>query len=495
MKKIIILLLIISAVTALRIYRIDQKNLWFDEVYSWHISQGSVERIVAETTGDIHPPFYYIILKYWTEIFSDSVISMRLLSVLLSVLSLYFIYRISLIFLKSDNLAYLVLLLYAVSPLNIYYSQEVRMLNLNLFLSLGSVYFFTSLTESRKKGHSMLYIVFTTLAVYTHYFGLLILFTEMIISILIIIKIPEGKKRAIKILTYTIVVNILYLPWYPVFIIQSAKGQPWRQEQNLTKAFGDLRDYFKDMFFSSYYSYESKGIIILAEFSCAILLILILYILYTMWKSRNKLIQDKLFISLFFFIPLSASLIITLNQSILLSRYLSTVIPFFFMTAVFVLFSRFSKKTAAAAYIFILVISITGTYIYSENSFKNNDYRKIISYIESNYREGDRIIAEPHFMGWSINYHILHSNSVLTPPEVLGWDLKMQIDSLRIQNKPGNIWFITDYSSLEKEKYDSLTVLMNNAGYDNISEKTFYIIPARVRVDYFSKQGINDLTN
>ncbi|MBL8008172.1 MAG: glycosyltransferase family 39 protein [Ignavibacteria bacterium] len=495
MKKTIILLIIISAVTALRIYKIDQKNLWFDEIYSWHISQGNVEKIVAETTGDIHPPFYYIILKYWTEIFSDSVISMRLLSVLLSVLSLYFIYRISLIFLKSDNLAYLVLILYAVSPLNIYYSQEVRMLNLNLFLSLGSVYFFTVLTDSRRKGYSVLFIVFTTLAVYTHYFGLLILFTEMVILILIIINIPEDKSRALKVLTYTIAVNILYLPWYPVFIIQSSKGQPWRQEQNLIKAFGDLRDYFKDMFFSSYYSYESKGIIMFAEFSCAILLILILYILYTIWKSRNKFIQDKLFISLFFFIPLSAAIIITLNQSILLSRYLSTVIPYFFMTVVYILFSKFSKKAATAAYIFILMISITGTYIYSENSFKNNDYRKIISYIENNYREGDRIIAEPHFMGWSINYHISHSNSILTPPEVLGWNLNMQIDSLRIQNKPGSIWFITDYSSLEREKYDSLNLLMNTAGYDNITGKTFYIVPARVRVDYFSKQRINDLTN
>ena len=53
----------------MRVYGIEQKNLWFDELYSWHISEGSAKQIIIETSGDIHPPFYYIVLKYWIFLF------------------------------------------------------------------------------------------------------------------------------------------------------------------------------------------------------------------------------------------------------------------------------------------------------------------------------------------------------------------------------------------------------------------------------------------
>ena len=106
----------------------------------WH--RAVSKKLLVMTSGDIHPPLYYITLKFWIGLFSDSIFSMRALSVLLSILSIFFIYRISKLFIKSDLQIILILLLYAVSPLNIYYSQEVRMLNLNLFLCLGSVYYF-----------------------------------------------------------------------------------------------------------------------------------------------------------------------------------------------------------------------------------------------------------------------------------------------------------------------------------------------------------------
>jgi uncharacterized membrane protein len=190
-------------------------------------------RIVAETSGDIHPPLYYITLKYWSNFFSESIVSMRMLSVLFSMLSIYFLYLLARMFLKDDMKVLLVLLLYAVSPLNIYYSQEVRMLNLNLFLCLGSVYYFYIFIETGKKAAGMLYIIFTTLALYTHYFALLILFTELIVIIVYFAFRKTGKKAFVKCLICLLVINILYFPWYPVFFEQTSKGQPWRTSQSL----------------------------------------------------------------------------------------------------------------------------------------------------------------------------------------------------------------------------------------------------------------------
>ncbi|MEO8209241.1 MAG: glycosyltransferase family 39 protein, partial [bacterium] len=158
MKFKIIIFLIVIISTCIRIYNIEQKNLWFDEVYSWNISQGDIVQIVTETSGDIHPPFYYILLKFWISCFSDSIFSMRMLSVLLGILSMYFVYKISKLFLKGNLQIFFVLMLYAFSPLNIYYSQEVRMLNLNLFLCLGSVYFFFRFLDTSRNRFALVYI-------------------------------------------------------------------------------------------------------------------------------------------------------------------------------------------------------------------------------------------------------------------------------------------------------------------------------------------------
>ena len=106
--------------------------MWFDEVYSWNLSLESPKDIIAITSGDIHPPLFYIVLKGWTNIFSDSVFSMRMLTTLLSMFSLLFLFMICKEIKITEKRTIFVLLLYAVSPLNIYYSQEAVNSNIEL---------------------------------------------------------------------------------------------------------------------------------------------------------------------------------------------------------------------------------------------------------------------------------------------------------------------------------------------------------------------------
>jgi uncharacterized membrane protein len=146
----IFLFTIFAVCLAIRIAFINQKNLWFDEVFSWHLTLGSFYEIVVRTSADIHPPLYYFLLKIWSFVFGDSVISLRLLSALFMSLAVFFIYPVSRRVLSSEN-SFFVLLLYCVSPLNVYYAQEVRMAAMNLFLNAGSVYFLLRLTDNCKE--------------------------------------------------------------------------------------------------------------------------------------------------------------------------------------------------------------------------------------------------------------------------------------------------------------------------------------------------------
>ena len=196
----------------LRVNLIENKNMWFDEIYSWNTSLYDIAGIIKAAAGDIHPPLFYIVLKGWTAIFSDSVFAMRSLSVFFSILSLVFIYRIAKDILKDDVKVFAIIILYALSPVNIHYAQEVRMFMMNTFLCLGSVYFFMILLQNRSKRASTLFILFSVFAIYTHYFAFLVILTE---GLIVLYRQIRAKSDFTLLKTFTPLFIIILLSYIP----------------------------------------------------------------------------------------------------------------------------------------------------------------------------------------------------------------------------------------------------------------------------------------
>lgn len=414
---------------------------------------------------------------------------MRLLSVLLSVLSIYFIYKLGRIIFKKNLYLILVILLYAFSPLNIYYSQEVRMQNLNLFLCLGGVYYFFNFIRNPYYLNGLLYIVCTILSLYTHYFAFLILITEICVLIIFYLCKKIEYKTLKGIILYIVLINVLYIPWFPVFFAQIAKGQPWRTQQSITGVVSNVISYFEDVFFSTYSNPEN---VIMNYFSTFLSLFIITYLIFALVKiiaRKSYCLNAPDTVILFVIVPLLIATLISFNQSIALSRYLSILIPFILFSLIYYSYKIYKKTTAVVIVAFLFTISGYGIYNNFSYNYKNNDYREVISYIESEFKNGDEIIAEPHYMGWFINYHINHNDSRLKNPSVLGWNLDMQIDSLAHNSGITNLWLILDYSSLEKENYDYHTELLYSLGYKIINSKSFFVRPAKVKVEYYVKKN------
>ncbi len=170
-----------------------------------------------------------------------------------------------------------------------------------------------------------------------------------------------------------------------------------------------------------------------------------------------------------------------------MSRYLSILAPYLFISLVYFSYRYYSKRTAAILCLLLCAVSAFGVSINYINQFKNNDYRKVISHIERSYMSGDLIVVEPHFMGWSIDYHSRHSDNRLPSPSVLGWNLGMQLDSLGKIPGLGRFWLILDYSSMDKQGYDSIEGAVQGLGYKLASEKSFYVVPDKVNVRLFEK--------
>ena len=70
----------------LRLIGIGMRPLWLDEAYSaWFASRGWHELWTVVPTYEPHPPFYYSLLKLWSDLFGGSAIALRAFSVLLGV--------------------------------------------------------------------------------------------------------------------------------------------------------------------------------------------------------------------------------------------------------------------------------------------------------------------------------------------------------------------------------------------------------------------------
>ena len=128
---------------AVRMWRLTDSCLWFDEIFSVHAAEhtwGALYRFVAQDL--IHPPLFYAALKLWIGIGGESLIWLRLLPVLFAALALVpFIYLCKELKLPNSVMLLSVTLL-AVNGSLIKYTQTLRMYSMLMFFSVLSIWLF-----------------------------------------------------------------------------------------------------------------------------------------------------------------------------------------------------------------------------------------------------------------------------------------------------------------------------------------------------------------
>ncbi len=111
----------------LRLLGLGARPLWFDEAISAIYARQDFGTLLRLNAGDNHPPGYYLLLKLWSGLFGDSEGVLRLLSVWPGTISVWLVWCIGQRLLPRLPRAVLVATaLMALSPFQIYFSQEVR---------------------------------------------------------------------------------------------------------------------------------------------------------------------------------------------------------------------------------------------------------------------------------------------------------------------------------------------------------------------------------
>ena len=496
-KERLIVFVIFLFCLSLRLAFITQKNLWFDEIFSWHLSQGSFLDITWGTSADIHPPFYYYLLKVWMLVFGDSVFSLRFLSAILTSSAVFLIHPISRKVLSAGE-SLIVIILFSISPLNLYYSQEARMAALNLLLNVAALYYFFKVLEYKgsfkgflKSPNTWAYFLFTTLALYTHYFSFAFLAGEFIY---VLVNFKKLTRRIHHFSFLFILIFAAYLFWLPIFIKHVSTGQSWRKGQGVTSLFEQLFYFTKDISLGLYHFYGDYDMMKIINVLVIILFgFIIITLVYSYYKNRLKRKGKKIsfpdykqlviYVTL---IPLLIACIIFVKEKIEFFRYLSFIIPFILICGMLGI-SVLNRKVQLPVIILFAMINLYGVYLYYNFDFKNNDYRQVIKTLDKNDTDGSKIFVYPHYYGWIINYY--KEQEHLKIPDVsetrYGWgELK---DSLNTY-KPDKFWLVLDYGAQDTVTYkDKLNSLKQ--GYTITFLDSFPTVPFQAKVYRLEKNN------
>lgn len=166
---------IIVLAALLRVFYLTSKSLWMDEGFSIFLGQTSTANFIHTIRGsELNMVFYYELLRGWMH-FGSSEFFIRMLSVIPSVATVPVVYFLGRRLLERRS-ALVAALLAALHPAHIAYAQEARGYALAMFLIALSSLFFLRLLEQPGRRNWTAYVLFTTLAIYTHIFaGLVVL--------------------------------------------------------------------------------------------------------------------------------------------------------------------------------------------------------------------------------------------------------------------------------------------------------------------------------
>jgi len=219
----ILLALVILVGFFLRLYRLGAPSLWFDELSTAGRIDYPLIQVIKNLFVSSFPPLYYILMHLWVNIFGVSEITLRFPSLIFSVLSIFFIFKLTKT-LYDEKLGLISALLLSISPYSINYAQEAKMYSMLWFLGILSFYYFYKFTNDPTKRNLFLYILFTTLSIYTLYVGFLFIIVHNICYFIFF-----EKKQTKRWLLGQFFVLLLYLPWIYIFIDNALKrtGITW----------------------------------------------------------------------------------------------------------------------------------------------------------------------------------------------------------------------------------------------------------------------------
>lgn len=357
-------------------------NIWFDESYSVAISNHSFSEIWNIGGNDVHPVFYYMMLKIVSLIFGNNILVFRLFSIVpIVILSILGITHIRKDYGERTGIIFSFLTLFL--PIIAAYSSEIRMYTwVMLFVTITAIYANRIYKNELSIKNWVIFALFSLLSAYTHYYGLMFAGIINVILFIYLLKNRKGKNKDLKIFIIQAVVEcLLYVPWLYYFIKQltSVGGGYW------------IKLEFPDTLYNVLGIQYMGSLSNIFGFCFAICLYIYLgFVIYRCKKERISVKNARNSLLLYVLIVFIAFLI-SLKSPILYPRYLMAITGLLIFFIADIMAKEKSKYITIEICIIIFVTSLISNIDIINNNYDNTNMKQI-EYLEENIKDDDIIV-------------------------------------------------------------------------------------------------------
>lgn len=400
LRGVYILLILLAAGAAIRFYKLDYSGLWLDEIFSMEESNPSFSLATVYTSiQKDQPPVFFFLLHGFLKIFGYSDFAGRSLSCILGVMGIVAMFLLGKEF-KDERLGITAAFLTTINYFHVGVSVEIRFYALVFLLSALSYLFFLRSIKRAKITDFALYSIATALALNTHYFGLVMFASQLIIFCFVLIWFKRDLKLLVGGLVAGIVAGLSLLHWLPI-LTEDLKDTTFHIEP-LT-----LRYVLKSFW---WFVYDPAAFILYVAFSG--LVGRALYIKLVAKKLMQEDVILMLWLTAGFAIPLLYSIFL---MPLFATKYCTIQLPAIFLIVAMGLNGIENKKLQLYSVVILLVSSFVVIFFarphykksWSENAselplmyftinkadtkLKREDWREVAAFFASNNSD-DRVI-------------------------------------------------------------------------------------------------------
>jgi len=201
---------LLALALCLRLQGLADSALWGDETSSLFLARYSPVQLWQHAAHDVHPPLYFFLLHLWVQLMGEGVFSLRLFSAVFGTLAVFFggwlVWRLA-----SPRAALIAVLLMALLPTAVRYSQEVRMYSLLGCWLLAATLALLYWLETSRRRYLLVYVGLMSAAFYTHYFSLF----GALVHWLWLATLPNSPLFRRDWWLANLAIAALFLPWLP----------------------------------------------------------------------------------------------------------------------------------------------------------------------------------------------------------------------------------------------------------------------------------------
>jgi 4-amino-4-deoxy-L-arabinose transferase-like glycosyltransferase len=398
--------------TVYMIFLADKLDFSYDEPYSLYTSANSLKDVVLLSYQfEFQPPAYFVILSFWRQI-NDGILFARLLSVIFTLLSAFFLYKVIRLIFNNISSKWVVVI-FLLNPFTVWSGTEIRLYSFLVLLTILSFYLFYLIYFFDKNNLKIVFVLISVIGVYTQYF-----FVFLIMSFAVVLLLSKKWRYFLNYILLSFVIAVLFIPNLIFLAEQFAVNQD------------SLVDYtvytrIKSVLMSSMEFFSLETGFNVGRIGRWIIRFTFIFLYgFTFWKFyvKNKIGENQDFRNFnyvllqtifLFFIFITAFSFADLVFAI---RYVTILFPFHIL--LLVIFGLYSPKIRDFIYfIFAAFLLINVATTFKPPYKKSYDFRSIANYTQQIQKENEPVLFLNNDLTLGLRHIFDSDESFISLPE------------------------------------------------------------------------------